>query len=432
MNSSTDSSSRTQETPGSKSWDFEGFLDDKGGNGMFEYFPKAYMLNLLFMNSICCGATIGDLVLACEPARNILLSGSAPDSPEFADALIKGVAALQKKLECLIDKDMQAGRLLSAGDKAFRACAASMLKLHAAHENFEGEVVAFSEMRELFKLGLRFSCPPHKVELTKIQFEDSMLDGLFVGAKSEDSSAPVYILLNGTHTALDWYYLFGISNEFAERGIATLALDHPGNGTALYEQGLGCRHDAESYVSSAIDYLISRGDIDPDRIGVLGTSFGGYLAPRATCFDNRIKACICYGALYDILEVPSMKALEVHSPDGVFANTPDEVFAKQFLFQKYGARNKDELASAWKKLNLKGTMAKLSVPFLIVHGENDIQVPLIQATRMLEEAVNSPKAELLVMGADETGIQHCNVDNPQTALHTMADWAAEIFGTNTC
>jgi len=46
----------------------------------------------------------------------------------------------------------------------------------------------------------------------------------------------------------------------------------------------------------ALDYLCSRDDVDPDRIGVLGLSFGGTMTTWMCICDDRIKAAdnICY------------------------------------------------------------------------------------------------------------------------------------------
>jgi dienelactone hydrolase len=41
----------------------------------------------------------------------------------------------------------------------------------------------------------------------------------------------------------------------------------------------------------ALDYLISRPEVDSERIGCLGNSFGGRMTMYMTVFDQRIKAC---------------------------------------------------------------------------------------------------------------------------------------------
>jgi len=46
-----------------------------------------------------------------------------------------------------------------------------------------------------------------------------------------------------------------------------------------------------------VDYLIERGDVDPDRIGAMGISGGGLASSFFTAYDKRVKACVVSGFL---------------------------------------------------------------------------------------------------------------------------------------
>lgn len=69
---------------------------------------------------------------------------------------------------------------------------------------------------------------------------------------------------------------------FLDRGMATLSFDGPGQGEGEYEFPI--RPDYEVPVGAVFDYLETRDDIDPARIGLWGVSLGGYFAPRAAAF----------------------------------------------------------------------------------------------------------------------------------------------------
>lgn len=42
---------------------------------------------------------------------------------------------------------------------------------------------------------------------------------------------------------------------------------------------------------SALDYMQSRSDVQPDRIGTIGMSMGGLMAWWTAALDDRIKVC---------------------------------------------------------------------------------------------------------------------------------------------
>ncbi len=51
-----------------------------------------------------------------------------------------------------------------------------------------------------------------------------------------------------------------------------------------------------------IDYLISRPEVDPERIGCMGLSYGGTLTLFAAALDERIKVAVVSGYLTSLYE----------------------------------------------------------------------------------------------------------------------------------
>ena len=48
-----------------------------------------------------------------------------------------------------------------------------------------------------------------------------------------------------------------------------------------------------------MDSLLTRPDVDPVRLALIGYSAGGYFAPRAATYETRIKACIANTLVVD-------------------------------------------------------------------------------------------------------------------------------------
>jgi dienelactone hydrolase len=77
-------------------------------------------------------------------------------------------------------------------------------------------------------------------------------------------------------------------------------VDGPGQGSALYEKGRVFCHDYEAVFGAILDFPAQRCEVDRERIALSGRSFGGYLAPRAACFEHRARALITDPGLYDL------------------------------------------------------------------------------------------------------------------------------------
>nr|WP_246351904.1 alpha/beta fold hydrolase [Sphingobium subterraneum] len=253
-----------------------------------------------------------------------------------------------------------------------------------------------------------------------------MLDALFTPSET-DGPSPVVIHLNGTHSQIEWQYFIGIAPQLAKRGIASIALDHPGSGSARYHLGLKYRPDPESYTIATINEVTRRSDIDAERIGVCGSSFGGIFALMATARIPRIKACVSWSPGYGF---PTHRYFAHGRPSdpGPLATPYEEGRAKQQRWA-YGAIDNQQLYDKMQSYSVQNDVPKINVPLLVVAGLNDPQTPAAHAERIVLEATGSPRAELLTIGPDIGGDLHCNVDNPATAVDAISDWFTDIFHT---
>ena len=80
----------------------------------------------------------------------------------------------------------------------------------------------------------------------------------------------------------------------ARHGYGVLALDLPGNGESEgHSNGLG--DNAQPAIDAGLDYLSSRPDVDPDRIGGFGLSLGAEVLIQAAAGDPRLRAVVADG-----------------------------------------------------------------------------------------------------------------------------------------
>ena len=83
---------------------------------------------------------------------------------------------------------------------------------------------------------------------------------------------------------------------FLARGLATLAIDGPGQGESEYE--LPIEPAYEKVATAVVDFLQDRAGLDRDRIGLFGVSLGGYYAARAAAYEKRLRAVVSLAGPY--------------------------------------------------------------------------------------------------------------------------------------
>lgn len=188
--------------------------------------------------------------------------------------------------------------------------------------------------------------------------------------------------------------------HFLDRGIATLAFDGPGQGEAEYD--LAMRPDYEAVVAAVADFVETRDDLDGNRIGLWGVSFGGYYAPRAAAFEKRIKACIAISGSFDF---------------GTLWGDRHGLSQEVFRVRSHSA-NWEEAKVAAKAFNLAGVAEKITCPLLVVGGENDPITPPDNQRQLAATASGS--TELLMI---ERG-NHCVNNQRHRYSPQSADWMA--------
>jgi dienelactone hydrolase len=151
-------------------------------------------------------------------------------------------------------------------------------------------------------------------ERVTVQADGFTVPAIFYRAARSATPRPTILMLNGFDGSQEeMLHLSGLAA--LERGFHVLTFEGPGQPTVVREQGLGFRHDWEEVVTPVVDYCEAVPEIDASRLGLIGVSFGGYLAPRAAAFEPRIRAVVTIDGLFNGYEsvtnllTPELKAL---------------------------------------------------------------------------------------------------------------------------
>jgi len=153
--------------------------------------------------------------------------------------------------------------------------------------------------RDCFERAAALFEPPF--QRVAIPYDDSTLEGWFFAADDSGKRRPLAILNNGSDGTVTDMWVQGAAAGI-ERGYNCLTFDGPGQGQALFEQGLHFRPDWEAVVTPVVDYALTREDVDPDRIALLGVSQAGYWVPRAVAFEHRIAVAVADPGVVDVAE----------------------------------------------------------------------------------------------------------------------------------
>jgi dienelactone hydrolase len=384
---------------------------------MFKYFPTNYVWNLSVDLAIEMGARIGEIEEMCAPLQEAAKQPDAAGTQAFRETWAK----MADKLCSLAAEDEARGRLLSAGEKYKRASAylitCERLQAHGA----PGRMVLYQRSLDLFAKGTRLA--GDDCERVEIPYEGKHISGLFVRAAGVSGRAPVLVQVNGLDSTKEMKYNVGLPAWLAKRGVSSLIIDQPGTGEALRLHGMTARYDSEHWASKVVDWLETRDNVDPKRIGCEGVSLGGYYCPRAVAFEPRFACGVAWGANHDWRDVQKRRL----EKEGDF---PVPHYWAHVCWV-WGAKDIDDFMKIAENVHLDGVVERIKVPFLVTHGEKDSQIPLKWAHRTYEQLVNSPKRELKIITDREGGAQHASFDNSINAGHYIADWVAETLGGRT-
>ncbi len=266
----------------------------------------------------------------------------------------------------------------------------------------------YKKMRETFEKAWQLTKPPF--ERVQVSYEGKTLDGFFRKPNAPAGKRfPTVIAFQGADTMAEATIL-GIGATYTARGMAFLAVDFPGQGGSLRLKDLHLPPDTDRIGKAVIDYLETRPDVDPNRIGMLGISMGGYGAPRVASGEKRIKAALMWSGSYNLQQ-------------DLFDYFPPIQERVRWII---GAR---DLGDARKKLaeyTLEGTASRIECPMLIGYSKDDRIMDPQGAYRLHQAAVNSKRE--MVEGTGHT--QASNAGGPRELRPpVLQDWAAKQLVT---
>jgi len=219
------------------------------------------------------------------------------------------------------------------------------------------------------------------------------------------AKAPCIVISHGLESSKDGNKWVALSGRLCDVGFASLRFSYRGCGEGL-EKSQGEFEDTtltgriEDF-KAAMEYAMGAG-IDTNRVGIVGSSFGGMIA-LAAC-DDRVQS-------YAVLATPSRPHI-----------TMCELFERyrngRFFDLPSGRRLKEQVLRDTQQYDICKAAAQIGRPLLIIHGSNDETVPVSDAYD-LYQCAGEPKRLEIIEGGNHS------LDGPgdrERALSLVLKW----------
>jgi pimeloyl-ACP methyl ester carboxylesterase len=230
-------------------------------------------------------------------------------------------AATADRVESIGEGSAAAGHPVSAREAYMRAATYHFMSYYSLFGEPVDErlAAAFDRETQAFEKAAGLLDPP--VQVLEIPFEGGSLPAYL--ATVDDSGEPrrTIVQTNGYDSNIREMY-YSHAPAALRRGWNWLGFDGPGQGRNLIRDGLRIRPDWENVVRPVLDHVLELPEVDAERVVLIGWSFGGFLAPRAAAFEDRIAALVADPGQWDqrdnvVARLPLSDEERASFPDGV-------------------------------------------------------------------------------------------------------------------
>ena len=176
---------------------------------------------------------------------------------------------------------------------------------------------------------------------------------------------------------------------------------------------IGVYFSVESWMAAGkplVDWLGAQPEIDAERVGCSGTSFGTFFGTILTAHEPRIRAFAAMSVCYE----PGCHTIfQEASP----------TFKKRFMYMS-GITEEEEFDEFRKTITWEGHAEKIHAPYLVVAGECEELSPLEHSERLMA-ALQGPKQMVVYQESRHSvgNVASANLGPFPPIL--LADWLAD-------
>ncbi len=324
------------------------------------------------------------------------------------------------------DKALAGGHRASARGAYLRACEYFRQSFFFHRDNLDGPELrlAYSGSVSAMRQALPLLAHPATV-LT------GALSGYLFAPATGSGPFPTLLHIGGYDGTAE--ELYASVYPALERGYAFAAIDGPGQGALLYQQRIPMRPDWENVVPGMVDALIGNAGVDPDRVVLVGRSFGGVLAPRGAAGEKRLAAMIVDPGQYDMGVAlisrlgPLASRLGDPTADADFQALLQNPRMAGLLAPRmvtHGTTSVRAYLNDMTRYNNRDTAASITSPSYVTDNETDL-VSTGQGKTLFDH-LTCPK-EFRLFTAAEGAEGHCEGMAPIVFWTAALDWLDDLL-----
>jgi pimeloyl-ACP methyl ester carboxylesterase len=177
------------------------------------------------------------------------------------------------------------------------------------------------------------------------------------------------------------------------------------------------------------------------KIVLVGMSMGGFLAPRAAAFDERIDGVVAFDVFFDFGAISSRSVPPIaywlgrHGLGFLLsaivkiksALSPGLRWALQNSMWVMGTHGLLETAEAFRTYTLKDVAQRIKGDVLILAGEDDHFVPVEQVKQFENRLTQARSVTSVVYDRESGGAEHCQLGAVTLWHAAFFDWLTEKF-----
>ena len=233
------------------------------------------------------------------------------------------------------------------------------------------------------------------------------LGPILIDVRTSDRTAtrPAVVLVHGFKGFKDWGMFPGAADRIARAGFTAVSFNFSGSGVDDSGRFAWPDRFGHNTFSAELEDLrrvlnaLASGELglaSTSRFGLVGHSSGGGISILAAASDSRVAALVTWAAIAGVERWPGQhQAWRARGRlDVVNARTGEVLPLYPDVLE--------DIETHQEALDIPAAAARLTIPWLLLHGEADASVPPDEARLLIQAAARHPPRVMLMEGSGHT------------------------------